>query len=354
MTKDACSLKPTTQHTMEILTAILWICAFAAMIYFAPILDANFKNWFFEKGPGPGKFSVLVTSQGERVKKYVANGVNSSYNALTGKRETGLEKQSPIFNNSYCQHYFNVWGLVYKPLSQKLWECPWLEGATEIPLNESVLQDTPECEIAGLPHDMKTRLTFEQNDLSQFFYLGEQSSTDVILSDYDGALRSFTHVTGKPAKEGASIDARTIYGTKTEEKEDSPMDPIFKELVNEPTAQNAKRYGRILVNIAITSVKPAASVGALLQEETEAEVRARAREKAARGEAAEIRERAKAETDAIDWKGEAAAKAEKRLREAGVTDSARQSIAIEKTSLGSLALVPVSPTHETGNQSKKP
>lgn len=339
---------------MEILTAILWICAFAAIAYFAPILDANIKNWFFEKAPGPGKFSVLVTSQGERVRKYVPNGVNSSYNALTGKREKGLEKQSPIFNNSYCEHYFNVWGLVYKPLSQKLWECPWLEGATEIPLNESVLKDTPECEIAGLPHDMKTRLTFEQEDLSQFFYLGDESSTDVILSDYDGALRSFTHVKGKPAKEGESIDARTIYGTKTEEKEGSPMDPIFRELVYEPTAKNAERYGRVLVNIAITSVKPAASVGALLQEETEAEVRARAREKAAKGQAAEIREIGKAEADAIDFKGEAAARAEERLRKAGVTDSARQSIAIENTSLSSLALVPVSPTHETGNPNRKP
>ncbi|MDQ5969108.1 MAG: hypothetical protein QG579_265 [Patescibacteria group bacterium] len=344
---------------MVVLTAILWICVFVALVYFAPILDANVKNWFFEKGPGPDKFSVLVTSQGERVKKYVANGVNSSYNTLSGLREKGadeewLKKQSPIFKNVYCQHYFNAWGLVYKPLSQKLWECPWLDGATEIPLAESKLQETPECEIAGLPHDMKTRLTFEQKDLSMFFYLGEQSSTDVILSDYDGALRSFTHAKGKSSKPGETVDTRTIYGTKTEEKEGSPMDPIFKEFVYSQTNDNAEKYGRALVNIAITSVKPAASVGALLQEETEAEVKARAREKAAKGQAAEILALGEAEAAVIERKGEAAAKAEKRLRDAGVTDSARQSIAIEKTSLGSLALVPVSPTHETGNTAKKP
>lgn len=341
--KDVCSLKLKNSKIMEAVAVLLWLIFLLGLVYFAPILDQKWLGWFFVKGPGPGMFSVLITSQGGGLKKYIPNGLNSSYNPTNGKREAS-ETQSPVFNNWYCQHYFKAWGLVYKPLSQKLWECPY-EGygnSTEMPLNETHVQLTPECEIAGLPHDMTTRLTFEQEDLSKFFYLGEVSSTiPIIIGDYDGALRSFTHVKGK--EKGA--DARTIYGIKTEGNE---IDRDFSDIVNGPTETNAIRYGRKLTNISISSVKPAASVGALLQEETEAEVRARAKTKEAEGEASKILKEGRARADVILMEAKAEAEREEMLEKAGVTASKRQSIAIERTGLSSLALVPVSPTHETG------
>ena len=332
-----------------------WGILTITFLYFLPLFDANTLRLFFVKGPSPGFFSVLATNQGELIRKYIANVSGLSFNAQTGKREDGLKTQSNIFSNGFLQSYYNTWGLVFKPWSQKLLECKWLGNSTEIPFAEFQDRKTIGCEIGGLPHNMDTKITFEQEDLSEFFYLGDKSSVDIILSDYDAALKTFTHEVGK-TEEGKTVDFRRIYGTKTE---GSTMDAKFRELVYDPTARNAATRGKRLVNIAIILVDPAdTGVKELLGKQAtalvEAEVRktqatslAEAQRIGADAKVYEITQIAKAEAEKERVRGKALASAEKALIKAGVRASERQSIAIERTGLDSLALVPVAVTHET-------